>query len=84
MKKKTIVFYIPFFLVTTLAYVMKALFLLFKIELRLTPDKLHELKPMAWLCSGEKSERVLGVQYKWNLEHTIKLTYEDYCQRNWL
>lgn len=54
------------------------------IEARLTPDKLHELTPKAWICSGEKCQRILGLDYQWDLEKTIEATAKDYKARGWI
>lgn len=53
-------------------------------DTRLTPDKVHEIVPKAWTCSGKKAETKLGQNYKWNLDSIIEATLKDYKQRGWL
>ena len=84
MGKKPFFLPIPFPAISALAHSMAFLRKFFPIELRLTPDKLHELKPQAWTCSGEKANSELGYQYLWSLEKTVAATLEDYQKRKWL
>lgn len=53
-------------------------------SIRLTPDKLFELTPPAWTCSGAKAEKILGQKYTWDLERIIKAALEDYRNRKWI
>lgn len=49
-------------------------------ELRLTKDKTFELIPDSWTCDATRSEEELNHKYKWNLEKTLKITYDDYIK----
>lgn len=84
MNRKTIYLPVPLTVVSALAHTMNAFHKIASIEFRLTPDKLHELRPEAWTCSGKKSENTLEMKYKWDLDKTIQLTYEDYVSRGWI
>lgn len=55
-----------------------------KIDFRLTPDKVDQIKQKAWVCSSSKAMEELEMQYTHDLESTIKTTYEDYHQRGWI
>ncbi|MCR9204554.1 MAG: NAD-dependent epimerase/dehydratase family protein, partial [Halobacteriovoraceae bacterium] len=84
MKKKTVYLPVPLPAISALAHTMNAFHKIASIEFRLTPDKLHELRPEAWTCSGKKSESILEMEYLWDLDKTVKATYEDYISRGWL
>lgn len=84
MGKKTFYLPVPFIAVSALAHTMNALQKVASLEFRLTPDKLHELRPEAWTCSGKKSEESLNLTYEWDLEKTVRDTYRDYLERGWL
>ncbi|MBT7609275.1 MAG: NAD(P)-dependent oxidoreductase [Bacteriovoracaceae bacterium] len=75
---------LPIFLIRLTAHIMKALSFLMKQELLLTPDKVSELAPSKWICSGKLSEEELQVKYQWNLGKTIEVTLKDYQARGWL
>ncbi len=84
MNKSPIILPVPFVAIRTLAHTMAAVNKVKAIDFRLTPDKLHELYPDAWLCSGKRAEDDLNYDYKWDLQETLKLTLEDYQKRQWL
>lgn len=75
---------IPFPLVSGLAKTLALLYRLKAHQVRLTPDKINELRPMSWTCSGEKAVRELDFQYEWDLKRIVTNTIKDYQQRNWL
>lgn len=54
------------------------------IDIRLTPDKVNELLPSAWVCDSKKSEIELSMNYKWDLKSTISETLKDYKSRGWI
>ena len=54
------------------------------INIRLTPDKVNELLPKAWVCNSKKSEQQLKMKYEWDLKRTISETLKDYKQRGWI
>lgn len=53
-------------------------------NIRLTPDKIHEIAPKAWTCSGDKATQNLGQKYQWDLQRIIKTTLLDYQKRGWI
>lgn len=53
-------------------------------SLRLTPDKLNELIPESWTCSGQKLSESTGFEYRDSLEKILPQTLKDYRQRGWL
>lgn len=85
LQKKWIFFLpMPLFIVRLLAMLLNFVYKLFPHQLRLTPDKYHELAATNWTCDGSKSERELGQVYNYDLERTITLTLIDYKSRNWI
>ena len=85
LKSKWIIYLpLPLFLVRMLATVLNFIYRLFPHNLRLTPDKYHELAATNWTCSGNKSEVELGQVYNYDLERTITITLLDYKSRNWI
>ena len=56
----------------------------YPLNIRLTPDRYLELIPSAWTCSSEKSQKLLGLEYHWNVHDTIEVTLEDYQKRGLL
>ncbi|RLA60969.1 MAG: hypothetical protein DRQ88_09785 [Epsilonproteobacteria bacterium] len=51
---------------------------------RLTPDKVDELIPDAWLISPVKTKMELAMNFKWGLKKSVEDTYRDYAKRGWL
>jgi nucleoside-diphosphate-sugar epimerase len=84
MNKKAIKLPIPMPVIKSLAHTLSGINKIIPISIRLTPDKVHELTPESWLCSGKKSEEKLKKEYCWNLERTIETTLQDYRKRGWL
>ncbi|MCO4794124.1 MAG: NAD-dependent epimerase/dehydratase family protein [Bacteriovoracaceae bacterium] len=83
-KKWVFNFTLPMFLITALAHLLNLVRKVFPHSIPLTPDKINEIEPDAWVCCHEKSCEKLNFDYKWDLEKTISITLEDYRQRNWL
>lgn len=85
MNKKWI-FYIPFpfFILKMLGFWLKIIHTFFPHKLRLTPDKLDELKAEAWTCHAEISKTTLKQIYQYDLKQTISVTLTDYQKRRWL
>ncbi|MEA9357872.1 NAD(P)-dependent oxidoreductase [Bacteriovorax sp. PP10] len=84
--KKNWILYLPLplILVRLLAMVLNFFYRLFPHNLRLTPDKYHELAATNWTCDGSKSEKELGQVYNYDLERTITMTLIDYKSRKWI
>ena len=57
---------------------------LFNLNIRLTQDKINEIKPKMWTCNSMKSQFELGQKYQWNLSKAIKITLEDFIKRGLL
>ncbi|MGZ3788288.1 MAG: NAD-dependent epimerase/dehydratase family protein [Bacteriovorax sp.] len=75
---------IPFFIIKILSFLLNLLYKLKNHNVRLTPDKICELKAMAWTCDNKASLIYLGQTYQYPLDRTIAMTLEDYRNRNWL
>lgn len=84
LKRTPVILPVPFLAITGIAHGMALAKKVLPVEFRLTPDKLHELKPDSWLCSGEKATSELGHEYKWDIKKTVEITLEDYLRRGWL
>jgi nucleoside-diphosphate-sugar epimerase len=81
---KTVGLPIPFPVVKALASLLNAAYKVKKHDMRLTPDKINELAPMAWTCDGAKSLQELDMVYDYDLDRTVEITIEDYQKRGWL
>jgi nucleoside-diphosphate-sugar epimerase len=75
---------IPLFFVRLLSLLLAFIYTFFKHSLRLTPDKILELKSNAWNCENGTSKNILVQEYKYPLNETVKITYEDYKKRKWI
>lgn len=85
LKKKWIIYFpLPLFLIRLLATVLNFIYRIFPHNLRLTPDKYHEIAATNWTCLGTKSEQELGQVYNYDLERTITVTLIDYKSRKWI
>lgn len=72
-KKFLLRFFIPEFLIIFLSKFSKYPFFPRALT-RLTPDKVHEILALGWLCPATSSQ----ITYVWDLEKTLKLTIKDY------
>lgn len=81
-----ILFYlpVPVILVFLLSRVLAFIHKLFNHGMRLTPDKIYELKGEAWVCDNAQSKNLIAQTYYYPLAKTIDVTYEDYRKRHWL
>jgi len=75
---------IPFLLVKLLSFILNIAYRLKHHSLRLTPDKINELKALAWTCDNNRSKVELKQIYKYDLKETIAVTLADYKKRGWL
>jgi len=75
---------IPIFIVKFMSRLLYFIYRLKKHELRLTPDKIHELEPMAWCCDSTLSQKKLSQTYQFDLAKTVKITLKDYKERHWI
>ena len=75
---------IPSFIIKFLGHFIGLISKVIKIDIRLTPDKVNELLPNAWVCDSKKSIESLSMNYEWDLEKTISETLKDYKERNWI
>jgi nucleoside-diphosphate-sugar epimerase len=75
---------LPIFIIRLVSYILKTFSFLMKEKLPLTPDKVSELAPSKWVCSGKLSEDELSLEYKWDLDKTITSTLADYQSRGWI
>jgi nucleoside-diphosphate-sugar epimerase len=85
LKKKWIIYIpIPIWIVRIFAFFLSLIHRYFLHNLRLTPDKINELKAMAWTCSPTRSQTLLKQTYQYDLNQTIAVTLSDYQKRKWL
>lgn len=84
--KITWIFYlhVPFLLVKFLSFMLNILYRIKHHGLRLTPDKINELKAMAWTCDNTRSKLELKQNYRYDLRETVAVTLADYKKRGWL
>lgn len=78
--------YLPLPLIVTkfAAKLLKFIYFFKKHNVRLTPDKYNELAADNFTCDAQKSQKELGQRYQYDIDKTLKVTLEDYQQRNWL
>lgn len=81
-----ILFYlpIPVIFVIWLSRFLSFMNRVFHHGMRLTPDKIYELKGSAWVCDNLESKNQLAQMYRYPLKETIAVTYEDYKKRHWI
>jgi nucleoside-diphosphate-sugar epimerase len=85
LKKKCILYLpLPLFIVRIVATLLNFLYRIRPHQVRLTPDKYHELAAINWTCNAKKSENELGIEYSYNLERTVTVTLIDYKARKWI
>ncbi len=75
---------IPFFMVKILSFILNVLYNIKNHNIRLTPDKINELKAIAWTCDGTRSKMSLNQVYLYDFKKTIEVTLKDYQERHWL
>lgn len=75
---------VPIFIIVWISKLLYFVNKLFNHGLRLTPDKIYELKGHSWVCSNQLSKEVLHQDYHYPLKETIDTTYDDYRKRRWL
>lgn len=85
LKKRWIIYLpLPLFLVRLLSIVLDIVYKIRPHDLRLTPDKFHEIAANNWTCDGKKSENELGQVYTYGLDRTLTVTLADYKLRKWI
>ncbi len=84
MKVTTLTLPVPMLIITALAHFVALIKKVIPLDVRLTPDKIHELAPQCWTVDSSLSISELGMNYQWGLSKTIELTYHDYKNRNWI
>lgn len=75
---------LPFILVKLLSFFLNLIYKIKQHDLRLTPDKINELKAMAWTCDNSRSRLELRQVYQYDLKETVAVTLADYKKRRWL
>lgn len=75
---------LPLFLTKFAANLLKFFYFFKKHNLRLTPDKYYELAAENFTCNAQKSRDMLGQKYQYDIDKTLKVTFEDYKKRGWL
>ncbi len=84
MNKKSINIKFPHWLVYTVGFFAQIFAAIAGKAATLNIEKCWDLTRKAWICSNEKSKRMLGFQEKYSLKDGFKLTYEWYKQNNWI
>lgn len=54
------------------------------VDIRITPDKLNELKPSKWTCNGQLVATDHALEYRYDLKKSVELAQSDYEKREWL
>ncbi len=75
---------IPFFIVKFLSFILNIFYKIKNHNIRLTPDKIYELKALAWTCDASLSRKILTQEYHYDLNKTVAVTLADYKKRRWL
>ena len=83
-KKRVINVAMPEAFLRPMARSLQVINKLTKYNFRLTPDKVDEIIPDAWLISPKKTKRDLAMDFKWGLKKSVEDTYRDYAKRGWL
>jgi nucleoside-diphosphate-sugar epimerase len=83
-KKRVLNVSMPPSLLRPVANSLKVINKLTNFNFRLTPDKVDEIIPDAWLLSPEKTQTDLSMDFKWGLKQSVENTYKDYTKRGWL
>jgi len=85
LKIKRIVYLpLPLFIIRFVGFILGLIYLIRPHQLRLTPDKIHELGAHAWTCDPTHSKLSLHQVYQYDLKRTVDVTIKDYQGRNWL
>jgi len=76
---------IPSLILVLIAYLLQNVKYFFpRFDPRITPDKTKEIIPNQWIVTSDKSIELLQINYSFDLNTIIRLTYEDYKGRSWL
>lgn len=84
MKKKTIKFHLPFWLVKIMANTLKKTGQLFNKTPVMNEDKLREITGRNWVCNIEKAIKELDFHPLFNLKKGLDVTLKWYLQYKWL
>lgn len=84
--KKSWILYIPIPLpfIKVLGFFLNTLYKIYAHNLRLTPDKINELKAISWTCDASLSKSALNQVYQYDLRETVAVTLKDYKDRQWI
>ena len=83
-KKRVLNIPMPQSFLRPVAKSLKMIHSLTRFNFRLTPDKVDEIIPDAWLLSPEKTKTDLSMDFKWGLKKSVEDTYKDYSKRGWI
>lgn len=75
---------LPFLLVKIVSFFLNLIYKIKHHNVRLTPDKINELKAPAWTCDNSRSRLELRQVYQYDLKETVAVTLSDYRKRHWL
>ncbi|WP_299011813.1 NAD(P)-dependent oxidoreductase [uncultured Shewanella sp.] len=82
--KKINSLFIPNLMLKALSHIFRMINSLYKINIRLTPDKYLEISANTWVCDGSKIEKMTQFIYSRDLQQTIIETAKDYKSRHWI
>ncbi len=74
LEKRTFRLIIPKVLIRFVAFFSLLIWKVFKINSRITLDKIHEISPDMWICSSQKFEKIFNFKFLDNLDKTIEKT----------
>jgi nucleoside-diphosphate-sugar epimerase len=83
-KRRVRFIHFPFLFLKFFSMVASFLSKFTTVEIRITPDKLKELKASRWTCDGSLVSADLEFEYQNDLNSIVKLTQKDYENRGWL
>ncbi|MBC8312877.1 MAG: NAD(P)-dependent oxidoreductase [Candidatus Cloacimonetes bacterium] len=84
MQKKSIKINIPIISIFKLAIFNEMLKFFCKNQFTLNFQKAKEMREKYWICSSEKSEKILNFNLKFSLDEAIEKTYNWYKKNKWL
>lgn len=82
--KKVIFLPLPRPILKIVGKASKILTRLFKLDLRTTPDKIHEITAPSWVCNSQKAIDTISFVPEYDLSKTLDVTLDYYKENNLL